>query len=389
MAADLTPLFVWLAGQSLCDAPVEDLVGGLGERLNESGLDIARAHVSGATLHPMVSAFMVNWRPGGPAVRSERGHDDPEGKAWRESPLLHMLDANLPVMRQRLDRANAPFAFPVFEELAGEGMTEWIAFREGFDWNSSSVPGGQFGVIASLATRRPGGFDDAEMPGLLALVQPIAAAVKTHFVGTVARDVLSAYIGTDAAQRVLSGAITRGGVAQMPAVVMMADLKGFTRLSNTRPIGEVVARLNDCFDRIAIAVGAAGGHVLKFIGDGVLAIFLLEGRGEAGAAAAALAAAEAIQGALPDGVAVDIGLNIGEVHYGNIGAAGRLDFTAIGPAVNEAARLESLCGVLGRPILVSGALAAAAPPAWRARLVPLGRHALRGFDDPREVLALA
>jgi adenylate cyclase len=389
MAADLTPIFVWLAGQSLCDAPVEDLVGGLGERLNENGFDIARAHISGAALHPMVSAFMINWRPGGPAVRSERNHDDPEGKAWRESPLLHMLDANLPVMRQRLDRANAPFAFPVFEELAGEGMTEWIAFREGFDWNAASVPGGQFGIIASLTTRRPGGFDDAEMPGLLALVQPIAAAVKTHFVGTVARDVLSAYIGTDAAQRVLSGAITRGGVTQMPAVVMMADLKGFSRFSNTRPIREVVARLNDCFDRIATAVGDAGGHVLKFIGDGVLAIFLLEGRGEAEAAAAALAAAEAIQAGLPPGVGIDIGLNIGEVHYGNIGAAGRLDFTAIGPAVNEAARLEALCGVLDQRVLLSGALAAVAPLEWRSRLTPLGAHPLKGFDTPREVFALA
>jgi adenylate cyclase len=168
---------------------------------------------------------------------------------------------------------------------------------------------------------------------------------------------------------------------------MMADVKGFTRLSNERPIEEVLARLNATFDVVADEVGARGGHILKFMGDGVLAIFLLDGRPAETVAAAALAAAEAVQGRLPAGVALDIGLHVGDVQYGNIGAADRLDFTAIGPAVNEAARIEGLCGTLDRPVLVSGDLARLAT-GWADRLEPLGAHALKGYDEPREVLGL-
>ncbi|BCW88412.1 hypothetical protein sos41_15510 [Alphaproteobacteria bacterium SO-S41] len=388
MATDLTPIFVWIAGQALADTPIEQMVAGLGERLNEAGLDIARAHVSTSTLHPMVSALSVTWHPDAAPERFDVGHGVTPTEAWLRSPLHHMQMANLNIMRQRLDRPNEPFDFPVFEEFAAAGMTEWIAFREGFDWISTWAAEGQFGLVASLTTRRPGGFSDETLPHLMALTKPIAAAVKSRFVTTIARDVLAAYLGRDAASRVLTGNIVRGGVTESPAVVMMADIKGFTHFSNTRPIAEVVALLNDSFDRIAGIVGRHGGEVLKFIGDGALAIFLLENRAAADVAAEALAAAEEIQAASPPGLGMSIGLNIGDVHYGNVGAAGRLDFTAIGPAVNEVARLEALCGTLGRPTLLSGALAAVAPDAWRARLTSIGTHTLKGFDEPREVFAL-
>ena len=299
-----------------------------------------------------------------------------------------MIENRLPLMRQRLDRSNAEFAFPVFAEFAAEGMTEWVAFREGFEWTSSLAPGGQFGLVASLTTRREGGFPEDAGASLLAMVKPLAAAVKSRFVTTIARDVLAAYLGADAAARVLAGDIVRGGVTVLPAVVMISDIKGFTRLSNTAPIADVVAHLNDCLGRIAAAVARHGGEILKFMGDGALAIFLLKGRAAADVASDALAAAVEIQTSRAPSVGIAVGLNLGDVHYGNIGAAGRLDFTAIGPAVNEAARLEALCGALGENILVSGALAAAAPAAWRARLQPLGRHVLKGFDERREVFSI-
>lgn len=389
MAVDFTPTLAWLSQASLNAMPLELVLDGLCERLNEAGAGIARGALSAATLHPSVRAFNLEWRPGKPSVRENMPHGQAETPAWHRSPLHHMLTNNLTYLRQTLDRPNDPLAFPVFDEFAAEGMTDYIASAEGFGWFSDYVPGGQFGILASWTTKRPGGFREEDAAALHLMTSPLALAVKSAFMDTIAHDVLGAYLGADAAARVLSGAITRGGVTQLPAAVMMADIKGFTRFSNTRPIADVVKLLNDSFDMLARAVEDHGGHILKFVGDGALAIFLLEGREASDVAARALAAAQAIQSRLPDGVAMDIGLNIGDVHYGNVGAAGRLDFTAIGPAVNEAARLEALCQQLGHRILVSGAMAEAAPPDWRTRLAPLGRHPIRGWDDPRPVFALA
>jgi class 3 adenylate cyclase len=207
---------------------------------------------------------------------------------------------------------------------------------------------------------------------------------------------LEAYLGRRSAARVMSGPLRRGIGETIEAALLFADLRGFTALSESSPPAAVISALDAWFDRIAGSVHAFGGEVLKFMGDGVLAIFPVAGgspRNACDTALKSVAAARSgmahLDGArrrdglppLPFGVA----LHLGEMLWGNIGAADRLDFTAIGPAVNLVSRLEGLCRPLDRAVLISGAFAAetAAP------LIPLGEHALRGIAAPCAVFTVA
>jgi adenylate cyclase len=206
---------------------------------------------------------------------------------------------------------------------------------------------------------------------------------------------LEAYLGRRSARRVLAGPLRRDLGETIQAALLYADLRGFTALSESNPPAAVIAALDAWFDRIAGAVHAFGGEVLKFIGDGVLAIFPVvdgEPRGACEAALRAVSAARAGmahldharrgQGLqpLPFGVA----LHVGEILWGNIGAADRLDFTAIGPAVNLVSRLEGLCRPLDKMVLVSGTFAAESG----ANLIPLGTHELRGIASPCAVFTV-
>jgi adenylate cyclase len=200
---------------------------------------------------------------------------------------------------------------------------------------------------------------------------------------------LEAYLGRRSAARVLAGPLRRGIGETIEAALLFADLRGFTALSESSPPSEVIAALDAWFDRIAGSVHAFGGEVLKFIGDGVLAIFPVVGgspRNACDAALKAVAAARSGMAHLDEARARDglpplpfgAALHLGEMLWGNIGAADRLDFTAIGPAVNLVSRLEGLCRPLERTVLISGAFAAAT----ERPLIPLGTHALRGIAAP-------
>lgn len=384
---NLTPVLTWLAEATLRNKPIDQIVVGTCERLNALGYEIARSHVSTSALHPMVESYAITWNADRPLARMVQPHGQTPSRGWLDSPLHHMLTKREFFQRRLLIERQDEYEFPVFQDFADDGMTDWMAVAEGFAQAADNVPGGEFGIIVSWTTKAPRGFRQDRIGGLRLVAKTLAVAVKSNFMHVIAHDVLGAYLGEDAARRVLAGSITRGGVTELPAVVLMADIKGFTRLSMERPIGDVVATLNGAFDAVSDAVTTHGGTVLKLMGDGALAIFLLKDREPGAAAMDAAEAAAAIQAALPDGVAMDIGLSLGDVHYGNIGAAGRLDFTAIGPAVNEAARLEALCAVVDEPLLVSAAVA----ELLRQRGVMLtsrGTHLMKGFDLPREVFAV-
>jgi class 3 adenylate cyclase len=200
---------------------------------------------------------------------------------------------------------------------------------------------------------------------------------------------LEAYLGRRSAARVLAGPLRRDVGETIRAALLFADLRGFTALSEANPPVDVIAALGAWFDCIAGAVHAFGGEVLKFIGDGVLAIFPVVGESPSHACDAALRAVSSAQAGmahldasrreqgLPP-LSFGVALHLGEILWGNVGAADRLDFTAIGPAVNLVSRLEGLCRPLGRTVLISGAVAAETA----ARLIPLGTHALRGIASP-------
>lgn len=219
----------------------------------------------------------------------------------------------------------------------------------------------------------------------LAMKAPLQAVVERE----IARSLLRAYLGRRSSEKVLSGTILRGTGETIEAIVWLSDLRDFTRLSETHPLEEVIKALNDCCARLVGAIQPFGGEVLKFIGDGLLAIFPLAANGAKAACAAALAATRAARqgmarldeerrrSGLPP-LSFGLALHVGAVMYGNIGAPDRLDFTAIGPAVNVASRIQGFCRPLGCPVLVSEDFATRCTEP----LTPLGRHQLRGVAEP-------
>ncbi|WP_293860520.1 adenylate/guanylate cyclase domain-containing protein [uncultured Alsobacter sp.] len=383
---DQAELIAWLAHATVQGLPFTTIHTHVCETLFRAGLPLERAHVSVTTLHPTVSGLGFTWRPGTATIAENYAHAGYFRPAWRQSPFQHMMAHDLGSMRVRLDRVHPSIDFPIFRDFRREGLTDWIALRQMFDWAAPRTPFGQLGMIGSWSTGARDGFQDEHEAALRALSVPLAAAAKSLIVQDISRDVLAAYIGADAAERVLAGEVTRGSVSEIPAVILLADMRGFTAFSNAHPTGEVIERLNRAFDAAAHPIAEHGGQILKFMGDALLAVFLTGGGDTLAATATrALRAATAIQ-AHAGPFALDVVVHVGEVHYGNIGASDRLDFTVIGPAVNETSRMEPLCSMLGEPILVSAKVAALMPAGV---MRSCGWHALRGFEAPREIFAPA
>jgi adenylate cyclase len=225
----------------------------------------------------------------------------------------------------------------------------------------------------------------------------LSLAIMAHAGHTIASGLLEAYLGGDAGRRVHAGAVERGSVESIRAVLWFADMRGFTKLADGTAGLEVIELLDEVFETLTAPLRSRGGEVLKFMGDGMLAVFPLLAETQAetcrnaiGAAIEAMHALDRINRARVEAskpvAEVDLALHIGEVLYGNVGAADRLDFTVIGPAVNEASRIETLCEPLGRKVLVSAEFAAAAGS--YNGLHPLGHHRLRGVREPRAIYGL-
>jgi adenylate cyclase len=254
------------------------------------------------------------------------------------------------------------------------------------------------GIFFSCATGRPEGFDDGQLSQVVQTLPYLALAVKSRLTYDVASTVVETYLGKDAGQRVLTGAIGRGSVEAIRAVIWFSDLRGFTRLTDTLPRDALIEMLNDYLEAMACPVHDNHGQILKFMGDGLLATFDLTARDEAAVCRDALKAAAELRSAFPafnqerkaaGKPVMDFGLalHLGEVLYGNIGASDRLDFTVVGPAVNEASRIQALCRSLERNILISSTfqeVACGGP----AGLESLGFHALRGVREPQELFTL-
>ena len=384
-------LYDWLAEAGLSNKPLKEVLEGFCAQINDSGIDLSRALIATAALDPSIRAQSLTWEREGGTQHANFPHGE-SSIAWRDGPLAMMIRTGTGMLRRHLDQPLAADDFLLFSELKDQGLTDWVAFAHWFHWDAEHIEGGGMGMVSSWATRNPEGFSEAQMAYLRPRVRALAATVKSLVVVESACDVLSAYVGEDAGHRVMRGAITRGSVDNVRAVLMFADLRGFTRYSAEQPIDETLATLNDSFDCVGEAIAAQGGQILKFMGDGVLAIFLLDQDqpDETVAHKAITAAIEAQRlltaAALP--LALDIALHVGTVNYGNIGTSRRLDFTVIGQAVNEVARMESLCGALGESSLVSGDLAALLPQNAE-RLRPLGPQALRGLANRMNVYAIS
>ncbi|TAJ32697.1 MAG: adenylate/guanylate cyclase domain-containing protein [Reyranella sp.] len=397
----------WLAHAGLRNMPLEEIVDGLGRRLNEAGLPVERMFVGMNTLHPMVRARSMIWDRARPEITHfEFSHAGIDVPTVRESPFEPMLRKGVDEQRRDLTDPAMVRGVPVFEELHAAGMTEWLGriFPMGelvplIDWAAEAEHAERLALVCSLTTGQPGGYSEADLAVLKQVLPVFAVAVKAITMRALGQGLLAAYLGDDPASRVFAGTVQRGEVQGVEAVLFYTDLRGFTAIADTTPGKELIALLDECFECMAAPVVRHGGEVLKFMGDGLLAAFAVRPAGRAEVCAAALDAAtealaliEALNGrrraAGQQTAGLDLSLHIGAVQYGNVGTAARLDFTVIGPAVNEASRIEKLCEPLGQSLLVSQAFAEAAT-ASRDRLVSLGRHKLRGVREETELFGLA
>jgi adenylate cyclase len=393
---------IWALDEGLQGTVTRALFDAFCQRLVAVGFPLWRGYAAGRTLHPQWIGYGYHWRRDLNAIEPlQFKHGSDENPDYRDSPFSHLVKNALggtgdPWLRRRLQGPEAKRDFPVLEEFAAQGGTDYVAALYSF---GDGDPSQGTGVVYSFATTRSGGFNDDDLTLLDGVLPALSLAIKSNVGHEIAAGLLAAYLGADAGRRVHAGAVHRGTVESLRAVLWFADIRGFTAIADAMPGHDLVDLLDDVFETMTGPVRDHGGQVLKFLGDGMLATFPLDGASDTatvcsqaiGAATEAMHALAALNGeraaAGKPSATVDLALHLGEVLYGNVGAIDRLDFTVIGPAVNEAARIEALCEPLGRAALVSAEFAAAAV-GCADRLEPLGRHPLRGVREPREILAL-
>jgi adenylate cyclase len=392
--AQVEELSVWITEAGLAGQSESAILAGLCEREVARGLPLARALVLIDTLHPTYEGRAFRWtRAQKETTLSEYGRSDDDLGRWQRSPFYRLEESGESLLRRRLT-AKTEAEFSVFPELRGDGMTDYVAIANRF--SGDETIGDIDCVYSSWATDAPQGFDDNDIARLCRLTPFLALAVKAASFARIAETLVETYLGRDPGRRVLQGRIRRGVAERFEAALWFSDLRGYTRISDTASPEDIIPLLNHYADAIISAIHEQGGDVLKLMGDGVLAIFTSEDRGRACDAAltAALAARRAIvavnQRRNAQGLPITdmyLALHLGDVFYGNIGSKDRLDFTVVGPAVNEVSRISAMCRSVDQPLLVSSAFAAALGYA-RSRLVSVGRYALRGVGRPQDLFTL-
>ena len=379
------PVLDWLIGDArrLPDGPA--LLKELCIRLLEHGLPLARVSFHFRTLHPQLFGIGFYWHRGVDELRVFRAEHGIQQTALFQNSPMRVLFEGAGAVRQRLDLPSSDFAFPLFDELREQGLTDYVALPITF--SDGRIHG------TTWSSDRPGGFASEHLAQIEDLLPVVSLLLEIHLNRRITINLLDAYVGHRAGQRILEGQITRGSGETVEAAIWYCDLRGFTSLSERIGRDRVIACLNEYFDCMGGAVERHDGEILKFIGDAMLAIFPLAERQACRRALAAAREARTAMAALNRGrrergeevLGFGIALHTGEVMYGNIGSASRLDFTVIGPAVNLAVRIEGLCRTLERDLLLSEAFASSCP---LPRLCSLGRHRLAGVGRTVEVFTL-
>ena len=400
-----TELSAWLTQAGLAGTPEPNIVSVFCERCVAAGIPLGRAHLAIDTLHPVHEGSLFRWGYPDESLVHEYGRTSLEGldvsgavsldeqatDVWRHSPFYNMLQTGAASLRRRLN-ADSKGEFSMLADWLAAGMTDYVAITTRFA--AQGVIGEMDAVYSSWGTKAPEGFNDSQITRLERLVPQLALAVKSVSLARMTRTLMETYLGRDAGQRVLSGRIVRGIAERIDAVVWFSDLRGFTRITDTTP-EQVIPLLNDYSDVIVSAIHEHGGDVLKLIGDGTLAIFAAENRTHAcnAALSAAIAARQGIAELKKRRMAENkpvtdmyLGLHVGKVFYGNVGSRERLDFTVLGPAVNEASRIAAMCRSVDQPVLMSAAFAGVED--IKRRLVSVGRYALRGVAQAQELFTL-
>jgi adenylate cyclase len=385
-AADLQKITDWLIDGARSAPSPSRMMADACERVVRAGLPLWRVGVFVRTLHPDTFGRNFIWRPGAEVVVGTVDFDIRNSPEFRSSPLAIVFLEGREV-RCRLDDP-ASNRFPFLDDMRAEGITDYIALPLLFLDGSIHA--------SSFTTKRPGGFSDDELAALRTIVTPLARIIEIVSLRRTASILLDTYVGNRAGERILGGQIRRGHTDTMHAAIWLSDLRGFTALSDRLPAETVVEILNRYFDCQVSSIRTHGGEVLKFMGDGLLAVFpIAEQDGDVQevcarvlqAARESRASVEAMH--YPIGDAVErfrfgVALHVGRILYGNIGGGNRLDFTCIGPAVNLAARLEKIAGRLSRTIVASAGFARICAGGW----IDLGEFPIAGFSKAERVFGL-
>jgi len=380
------PVIQWLLDGARSAFLAQEVLTELCQRLCKAGVPLWRAVVFVRTLHPQIVGRRFIWQPDTGTVITEGGFDLLERDVFVNSPMAQVIKTG-EALRRRLADADCVMDYPVLHDLRAEGVTDYVVAPLHF--TSGEVH------FTSWQTKQPGGFTDDEIYAIEWIIAPLARVAEIRAYYRVAGNLLTTYIGKNAGERVLAGHIRRGDTEAIHAAIWLSDMRGFTTLADTMPPQNLVDLLNRYFDCQVPAIVENGGEVLKFMGDGLLAIFPIGGERDFPTICnAALAAGKTARDnivaldAAADAPAMRFGLalHVGDVLFGNIGSGNRLDFTCIGPAVNLAARLEKLAGRLGRTILASEDFV---DHCGHDGLHSVGRFAVAGFAAEQTVYGLA
>jgi len=355
------------------------------ERTRSAGAPIERVGFFFYALHPQYFGVALFWDGRDVAVRPGR-HGFEQTAEYLDSPAAR-ITAGERAIRRRLEQGGDQLDFPVLRELHAQGMTDYVIAEVVF---SSGVRNS-----VSLATRRPGGFTGHDIAEIERLLHPFAMVMETFSGRELARMLLETYLGRVSGAKVLDGRIKRGDSEQIDSVIWFSDLRDSTRHSESLGGARFLELLNDYFEATAGAVLAHGGEVLRFIGDASLAVFPVGGGPPRVACERAVQAARAARALAGEANArragralapfrFGIGLHRGQVLYGNIGTATRLEFSVIGAAANAAARIEALCKTTERDVVASGAVLGELGERWES----LGQFDLAGIAQPVEVFGL-
>jgi adenylate cyclase len=376
----------WLANDTRDERFIDNIFAELCIRLQRAGIPVKRGTLHVMVYHPQWLGARMVWVDGMREAEITRFDYDVRGRSeYIGSPTNEIVDGATEV-RENLERdPSLGRKHAVYDEMRAQGLTDYVA------WPLYHTLGKRH--IVTFATDRPGGFDGEHIAGLLTLLPVLALVSEIRVKNRLARTLLETYVGSHAGELILAGATRRGSGTTVRAAIMICDLRDFTRISDSWPRDDVIDLLNDYFDAMSEPIARHGGEILKFIGDGLLAIFplsqpsacanLLRAVAEARQAMVALNERNGDSGRAP--MNYGIGVHVGDVMYGNIGSRTRLDFTVIGPAVNMASRLEALTKQLGRTVLLSRAFADFVEGDFDLERV--GEYPVRGFSAPIELFA--
>ena len=378
----------WLLQHGRFIAKPTEFVEALCRQLIDNGMPLWRIRFNSLTIHPQMAGWSVVWSTDmAAAVQSQARHEYKQLASYIGSPLAHVTNTKT-AFRRKLDSLDPDSDHQLLFELRENGATDYLVLP-------IALSDGTISTLVFVTTADLG-FSDSDIAALTRISEHLAPVFEVMIVRHIAKSILDTYVGPRTGERVLAGQIKRGDGEMIKAAIWFCDLRDFTPLTESLEPDALLDLLNQYFEIVSASVVKRGGEVLRFIGDAMLIVFPVgESLTVSQACSQALDAAmdafatvesfnlEQVGAGLPE-IRFGLGLHVGEVIYGNVGAPDRLDFTVMGPAVNRTARLESLTKTLGESLLMSHAFASSI----EQQTTSLGLQQMKGVADKQEVFSL-